>query len=87
MIDAGSKRQKERARLVEGACRECFSRSLEANVREAVALLDAIAIGEMLVRPPAGSRGEAQHAAAEALLGVIHKRLVDGLNGRGAISR
>lgn len=56
------------------------SLSLEANVREAVALLDAITVGRMLARPHAGCISESKHVAALALLEVVRKRLVDGLD-------
>jgi len=61
---------------------DCLARPatpLEANVREAVALLDAITVGGMLTRPRSGSASESKHVAAEALLEVVRKRLSDGL--------
>jgi hypothetical protein len=77
---AGTARRHSAACPSSTRCSECFSRLIEANLREAIALLDAIAVGEMLVRPPAGSADEAKHAAAEVLLEVIHKRLADSLS-------
>lgn len=58
------------------ACR-CHTDLLTANVRESIALLDAILIGGLLRRTTAGD--DAKHAAAVALLEVIHKRLRDGV--------
>ena len=59
---------------------EYMVRALEANVREAVALLDAISVGGMLARPAPAAEVDAQHIAAVALLEVVRKRLVDGLD-------
>lgn len=52
---------------------------LELNVREAIALLDAIAVGGLLAGPPAGGTHRSKHVAGLSLLEVIRKRLVDGL--------
>lgn len=52
---------------------------LEVNVREVIALIDAISVGKLFARPPPGSTGAAKHATGEALLEVVRKRLVDGL--------
>ncbi len=57
------------------AC-SCHTRLLTAHVRESIALLDAILIGGLLQTAAAD---DAKHAAAVALLEVIHKRLRDGV--------
>lgn len=58
---------------------ECAACAFAANVREAVALLDAIAVGGLFARPKAGDPAEATHATGTALIEVARKRLVDGL--------
>jgi hypothetical protein len=74
-------------RMTEVHCSCVAPRPLEASVKEAIALLDAIAVGRMFVRPPPGSTSESKHVAAEALLEVVRKRLADGLEHSRRVQR
>jgi hypothetical protein len=71
-----------------GDVQSTLGEAAEARIRESLALLDAIGLGELLSALPAATADRKRHATAVWLLDVVHDRLehvldaLKRLNGR-----